>query len=49
MGTLSGVRILFIKAEDVQDVYHDPPEGSDDGTYDRAIDLKIKYRESVPS
>lgn len=49
MGVLSGVRILFVEADDVHDTYVTPPQGSDDGTYDKSIDLKIKYRESVPS
>lgn len=45
IGDLEGLQVHYIVFSDVTDEFEDPPEGADQGTYERPVDLMIKYRE----
>jgi hypothetical protein len=45
IGDLEGTTVHYIEFADVTDAFEDPPEGADQGTYERPVDLMIKYRE----
>lgn len=46
---LGTIQVLSVRTENEEDEYEDPPDDSDQGTYELVFDLLYRYREPKPT